>query len=63
MKVQRIGHSTLEINFKSPREEFSLYWDFLFAIRGWADLFSSPLGWINKTLQDKRKPKRSQPDI
>lgn len=27
MKVQRIGHSTLEINFKSPREEFSLYWD------------------------------------
>ena len=27
MKIQRIGHSTLEINFKSPREEFSLYWD------------------------------------
>ncbi len=27
MKVQRIKHSTLEINFKSPREEFSLYWD------------------------------------
>ena len=26
MKIQRIGHSTLEINFKSPREEFSLYW-------------------------------------
>jgi hypothetical protein len=27
MKVQRIGHSTLEINFKSPREEFSQYWE------------------------------------
>jgi len=27
MKVQRVKHSTLEINFKSPREEFSLYWD------------------------------------
>jgi hypothetical protein len=26
MKVQRIDHSTLEINFQSPREEFSQYW-------------------------------------
>lgn len=26
MKIQRISESTLEINFKSPREEFSLYW-------------------------------------
>ena len=27
MKVQRISESALEINFKSPREEFSLYWN------------------------------------
>lgn len=27
MKIQRIAESTLEINFKSPREEFRLYWD------------------------------------
>lgn len=26
VKVQRITESALEINFKSPREEFSLYW-------------------------------------
>jgi len=26
MKVQRIGHSSLEINFKSPRQEFLMYW-------------------------------------
>jgi hypothetical protein len=27
VKVQRISESALEINFKSPREEFSLYWN------------------------------------
>ena len=27
MKVQRITESSLEINFKSPREEFSMYWN------------------------------------
>lgn len=27
MKVQRIYESSLEINFNSPRQEFSLYWD------------------------------------
>ena len=26
MKIQRIHETTLEINFKSPREEFALYW-------------------------------------
>ena len=27
MKVQRIYESSLEINFNSPRQEFSLYWE------------------------------------
>jgi len=27
MKVQRINESSLEINFNSPRQEFSLYWN------------------------------------
>ncbi len=41
MKIQRIHESTLEINFKSPRQEFALYW---------ASFLQSDIGKIYTTI-------------
>ena len=41
MKVQKIHESTLEINFKSPRQEFALYW---------ASFLKSDIGKIYTTI-------------
>lgn len=61
MKVQRIYESSLEINFKSPRQEFSLYWQSflasgigkLYVAIPWDDLVSH-----FKIKENKKGPSR-----